>query len=270
MGFKTVAQYNEERFGGFFLLRNDGDYADVIFLYQSVDDALVADVHYIKSAEYTGYIHCAERGCPACAKGIRTQPKLFIPLYNIEAGEIQFFDRSTRFEAQLKHDVFDKFTDPSQYVFRITRHGVARSVDTTYEITAIGKNTVKSYHQILAENNAIMPDYYSNICKEFTIPEIQNLLSDGASSYSANDDYSATYGAQPRQARPVVQEPPQMETPSVATPTYSAPPAEGDLPDYTPEQPVVASAPAITTPEPEADNVPWEDNSYDIPEPVDF
>ena len=91
MAFKKVNDYNQEKFGGLFLLRNNGDYADVIFMYRSVDDVLVADTHYIKSADYSGYVHCQGRNCPACAKGIRVQTKLFIPMYNITDNELQFW-----------------------------------------------------------------------------------------------------------------------------------------------------------------------------------
>ena len=176
MGFQSVKDYNEEKFGGLFLLRNDGDYADVIFMYRSADEALVANVHYIKSPDYSGYVHCCGRGCPACAKNIRVQTKLFIPLYNLAANEIQFFDRTMRFEPQLMNDVFSKFPNPSEFVFRITRRGAANDVNTTYQITPVGKNTVKSYEEILAENNATFPEYYSTICKEVTVTELQTML----------------------------------------------------------------------------------------------
>ena len=33
MAFKTAKTYNDERFGELFMLRNDGDYADVVILY---------------------------------------------------------------------------------------------------------------------------------------------------------------------------------------------------------------------------------------------
>ena len=180
MGFKNVVDYNEERYGNLFTLRNDGDSADVILLYQSKTDVLVADVHYIKSAEYSGYVHCARKNCPACQKGIRVQNKLFIPLYNINDGKIEFFDRSTRFEAQLMTDVLDKFPNPSEYVFRITRHGEANSYDTSYEIKAIAKNSTMPYAKILADNNASMPAYYENICKDLTPDEMRDLLSNGS------------------------------------------------------------------------------------------
>ena len=189
MAFKSMTQYNEERYGNFFTLQNDGNFADVIFLYQSKNDVLIADAHYIKSAEYSGYVHCCGVGCPACAKGIRTQNKLFIPLYNIAEKKIQFFDRSTKFEAQLKNDVLDKFPNPSEYVFRITRHGVAGDVNTTYQITAIGKNVEMPYAKILADNNATMPDYYSNVIREVTPTELDGMVNVSSSVAVPRDAY---------------------------------------------------------------------------------
>ena len=230
MAFKTVKSYNDEKYGGFFILRNDGDYADVVFLYQGAEDVLVADVHYIKSPDYSGYVHCCGRGCPACAKGIRTQTKLFIPLYNIDADEIQYFDRTMRFEPQLQQDVFSRYPNPSEYVFRIVRHGHAGSTDTTYEIQAIGKNTFKPYEQILAEKHASMPEHYSTICREVTESELKNMLDAGdrpSNGYSPNEAYS--YNATPRGSTPSA--PSQVvDQPVVSTETFSAPPEADSLP----------------------------------------
>lgn len=230
MAFKTVENYNKDKFGGYFLLRNDGDEADVIFLYQSVQDVLVADVHYLKSGEYNGYVHCCGKGCPACARGIRTQNKLFIPVYNITSGEIQFWDRTMRFEPQLQNDVFSRYPNPSEYVFRIRRNGAAGDVNTTYSIIAIGKNDFKSYAQILAENNISMPDHYNSVCKDLSSTEMQRLLQDGdrpSTGYSANQGYAASYGAVPRGTSndSVSSEIPEMlelpEPPAIEMPSYS-------------------------------------------------
>lgn len=199
MAFRKVSEYNEEKYGNFFLLRNDGDSAEVVFLYGSLDDVLVADVHYIKSDEYTGYVHCCGKGCPACANDIRIQEKLFIPVYNITEGKIQFFDRSKRFDAQLQEQVFQRFPNPSAYVFTITRHGAARDVNTTYDIRVTGTNSTP-LEQILRDNNASLPDYYSVICKEVSSLELSRMLekhgpSSNGSSYSSTadlPDYSVT------------------------------------------------------------------------------
>lgn len=201
MGFKTIKSYNEDKFGGLFRLINDGDTADVIFLYEKEDDVLVADVHYIKSYDYSGYTHCCGRGCPACAKGIRTQTKLFIPLYNITTGSVEFFDRTMRFEPQLQADVFAKYPNPSDIVFRITRHGASGSVDTTYEIVAVGRNKDLPFAQLLADKGVTFPDYYENICKTFTAGELNNLLK-SESSASASDGPMPNYQVTPRVTAP--------------------------------------------------------------------
>lgn len=191
MAFKTMDQYNEERYGGFFLLRNDKDFADVVFLYRGKSDVLIADTHYVKSADYTGYVHCCGKGCPACGKGIRVQTKLFIPLYNYATGKVEFWDRSVRFENQLVADVFDKYPNPSEFVFRITRNGASGDLNTTYSIVCIGANTpesgCKSYETILAENNIIFPNYYDNVVREFSPGELYTMLNTSPDASSPSD-----------------------------------------------------------------------------------
>lgn len=181
MAFKSVEEFNDSRYHGMFRLINDKDSADVIFLYRSKRDELVADAHYIKSANYSGYVHCCGKGCPACAKGIKVQSKLFVPLYNIKQNDviqerIEFWDRSINFDKQLEQDVFSKFADPSEYVFRITRNGMAGDKDTRYSIQATNRNAFAPYDAILAKFNAKMPDYYSEIIKEFSISELADML----------------------------------------------------------------------------------------------
>lgn len=194
MAFKTAKQYNEERFGGRFTLRNDGDYADVIFLYRDYNDVLVADTHYIKSADYTGYVHCCGRGCPACEKGIRVQSKLFIPMYNMTTDQIEFWDRNTRFENQLSKDVFEHYPNPVDFVFRITRHGAAGDVNTTYEIRAIGRNADYSYESLMKKFNISMPAHYESVCKDVRPMDLRAMVNAAASHSEESDlpDYRVT------------------------------------------------------------------------------
>lgn len=197
MAFKSIKAYNEEKFGGLFLLRNDGDFADVIFLYRSLDDVLIADTHYVKSADYSGYVHCCGRGCPACEKGIRVQTKLFIPMYNLTTGSIEFWDRSVRFENQLSNDVFEKYPNPSEFVFRITRHGASGDVNTTYEIRAIGKNGKMPYEAILEKFSISLPEHYETVCRDIDASSLRSMLAAGSSQqavYGSEDltEYQAT------------------------------------------------------------------------------
>lgn len=207
MAFKTVNEFNKDRgYDNFFLLRNDGDFADVVILYRGVEDVLVADAHYIRSSDYNGYVHCCGRGCPACGKGISVRNKLFIPLYNIQSNKIEFWDRNMFFENQLNQDVFDRYPNPSDFVFRITRHGVARDVNTTYEIRCVGKNDTFKYDVILAKFHTKVPDVYSNVIREYSSGELNSLLNNEgpANSYSFNSssDYTSitSYQVTPRAA----------------------------------------------------------------------
>lgn len=199
MGFKSIEQFNEERYGNKFILQNDGDSADVIFLYRSVKEVLIADAHYVKSADYSGYVHCNGGGCPACVKGIRVQNKLFIPIYNITENEIQFWDRTVSFEPQLHADVFSKYPNPSEFVFRITRQGAARDINTKYQIVAIANNDAKSYHEIISENNANFPGYYENICKGVDAVTLSGWINNiNSSSTTYNNSELPKYTATPR------------------------------------------------------------------------
>ena len=177
MAFKTITEYNEDRYSNMFMLKNDGDSADVIFLYRNIDDVLVAEAHYIKSDSYSGYVQCLGHGCPACERGIRVQNKLFIPMYVLSENKILFWDRSIRFQQQMENDVFSKFACPYDYVFRITRNGGAGDINTRYSIQAVAKNSNLSYDELLKSCNVTMPEYYNTICKDWDIKDFKMHLS---------------------------------------------------------------------------------------------
>lgn len=198
MAFKKISDYNEQKYGNLFMLRNDGEYADVVFLYQSVDDVLIADTHYIKSPDYSGYVHYTDKSSPALAKGIKVQTKLFIPLYNISTGKVEFWDRNVRFENVLSSQVFAKTPDPTQFVFRIVRHGMARDVNTTYEIQLLAKNTIGTYQEILDKFSIKMPDHYETICKTVSNQELGEMLLSADNSNSFSVDSAPDYIPMPR------------------------------------------------------------------------
>ncbi len=167
--FKTIDKFSSDKYENRFVLRNDGESAKVIFLYRSRQDILIADAHYIKSTDYSGYVHCIHNGCPACAKGIRNQAKLFVPMYLVDSDQIVFWDRDTKyFLEQFERDVLSKYPNPSEYVFTITRIGEYGSRETRYQITAIARNSALPYDKILSNAGVTMPDYYNVIIKEMS------------------------------------------------------------------------------------------------------
>lgn len=203
MAFRSIEEFNDDRYRYKFRLTKDGESADVIFLYRSKSDMLIGPAHYIMSPEYNGYAECCGNGCPACARNIRKDTgKLFIPLYNLNTQKIEFWDRNKSFEYVMDRDVFDSYPNPSEYVFTITRHGAYRGGDNndkvTYSIRATYNNTLMTYDQILAKFNTTLDwsDYYQNICRTISISDMERMLSNnnaGAASKGAGlSDYVAT------------------------------------------------------------------------------
>lgn len=207
MAFTSVEEYNEEKYRHKFKLDDDGDSADVIFLYRSKRDMLRADVHYLISDTYTGYVHCLGVGCPVCARKkadgsmlIRKQNKFFIPVYNIykedpvtqQPGVIEFWERfyNKGFELQFDKEVFNISPNPSECVFKITRKGGFNDQNTRYSFVAVGRNTIATYDQILAKFNAKMPDYYENVVKAYSAAELTDMMQSSApSSVSSMPEY---------------------------------------------------------------------------------
>lgn len=209
--FKSLKQYKEEKYAGKFFLANDGDFADVVFLYRDEDEMMVGDAHYIKSPEYSGYVECNGHGCPACAANLRKTTKLFIPLYNIQKDAFEFWDRSEKFSSVVHAAVFQKEANPSNVVFRITRRGAANSTDTRYEIFVIARNDVMSYDQILEKFNLTFPEFYGTICKEVPNDQMQKWIRARDSQEESYDgSYSELSAMTPRVSAPIAHDPISM------------------------------------------------------------
>lgn len=188
MAFQSMADYNENKYGDRFRLSNDGDCADVIFLYTDIHDVLVGNVHYLNYPEYSGYVHCLEHNCPVCksANKVRLQRRIFIPLYLINEDRVVFWDRTTNIENQLQRDVFSNYPNPSKVVFRITREGEYRDINTKYKIEAIGSNSVMSYSDICTKFNIKFPDYYETICEDKSMSELESIVNGRTNTYNFN------------------------------------------------------------------------------------
>ena len=91
MAFKSVAQIEKDTYGKFLRLTDDQQWVKGVLLYKSYDDVLSCDVHYIKSKDYSGYVHCCGSSCPACQKGISLRQKLFIPILVLDTSDLFCF-----------------------------------------------------------------------------------------------------------------------------------------------------------------------------------
>lgn len=130
----------------YFSLKNDQDTAKVRFLYNSVEDIEGYSVHEIQIDGKKRYVNCLRNYndpvdvCPFCKNHMYAVPKLFIPLYNEDAGQVQVWERGKTFYQILAGTLSRVRNVPIvSQVFEIVRNGKAHSTSTTYGIYADGQ-----------------------------------------------------------------------------------------------------------------------------------
>lgn len=131
----------------FFSLRNDNDYAIVRFTERTTNDFDILSVHDINVGGKYRKLNCLRANandsldpCPACKAGLKLVNRFFIHLikYDVDdQGNIvpipMVWERSLRFANQLR-DLINTYGDLPNSIFKITRHGAAGDMQTTYSI----------------------------------------------------------------------------------------------------------------------------------------
>lgn len=136
--------------GGFFGLKNDGDQCRVRFMYNSIDDVEAYSVHRVPVEEGSKsymYVNCLREyndpvdACPFCSAHIPTRVKLFIPIYDEEAGTTKTWDRGKKFISKIS-SICNRFANDSlvSHTFTIERNGESGDKQTTYEIWEDGSD----------------------------------------------------------------------------------------------------------------------------------
>ncbi len=130
--------------GGFFSLQNDGDQAQVRFMYDSIEDVEAFSVHTIthpNNPKASLYVNCLREYndpvdmCPFCKAQVATQVKLFIPVFDVESGTTKTWDRGKKFIPRIS-SICNRYPNDSiaSHIFTIERNGAKGDTSTTYEI----------------------------------------------------------------------------------------------------------------------------------------
>lgn len=121
----------------FFKLENDRDTAKVRFMYNDINDVQLDVVHEVDVGGKKRYVNCLRTydepvdNCPMCKAGMRPQIKLFVPVYNINAGEVQFWQRGKSFIGQIS-SFCDRYKPLVGTVIEIERNGKKGEQTTKY------------------------------------------------------------------------------------------------------------------------------------------
>lgn len=162
----------------YFSLKEDGEVKKVRFMYRNASDVTGYAVHEVNVNGKRRYVNCLRDynspidDCPFCKSGSNQQVKLYIPLYDIEAGKVCFWERGKKFFSRMS-SLCARFPDLVSHVFEIERHGAKGATDTTYEIFEVSHDNTK------LEDLPEIPDVLGTIVLDKNADEMRAYLSTG-------------------------------------------------------------------------------------------
>jgi hypothetical protein len=146
-GANEVDNYGGSGGSSFFTLKDDGDVAQVRFMYNSMEDVVGYAVHEVEIDGKKRYVNCLrsynepKSKCPFCNANSFQRAKLYIPLYDIENDEVKIWERGKNFFPKMSSICarYSKADTPLvAHTFDIERRGKKGDTSTTYEIYETG------------------------------------------------------------------------------------------------------------------------------------
>ena len=140
--------YGNNGSGSFFSLKDDKDTAKVRFLYNSISDIEGHAVHQVEFADgKKRYVNCLRayndpiEKCPFCEAQMKIFPKLFLKLYNEDAGECQIWERGKSYFQRMA-SLTSRYNPLVNELVEIERSGKKGDMQTTYEFYPIDNSPV--------------------------------------------------------------------------------------------------------------------------------
>ena len=133
--------------GSFFTLKDDKDKARVRFLDRGVEDVKGYACHKVAVGDKDRYVNCLRAynepldKCPFCAAQLKVTPRLFLSLYNEDAGEVQVWERSKSYFQRLA-SLSSRYNPLHDEIIEIERSGKKGDMHTTYEFYPIENEPV--------------------------------------------------------------------------------------------------------------------------------
>ena len=135
--------YKNESSANYFKLKNDKEVAQVRFMYNGIEDVEGVAVHTVDvpGSQYGRDVNCLRAynepldECPLCKAGYKPKVKIFVPLYNLDANEVQIWSRSKSYGSTLSSicSRYAKKGNLVNNVFEIERNGAKGDKQTQYK-----------------------------------------------------------------------------------------------------------------------------------------
>ena len=180
--FDEADNYGSAGTSSYFSLQDDGDVAKVRILYESMEDVEGYAVHEIELNGKKRYVNCLraynepKNMCPFCDANNFQKAKLFIPLLDIESGEVKMWERGKKFFQKISSlcSRYSNSTTPlCAHTFEVERCGKKGDNGTTYEFYETGSDNKR------LEDFPEIPDVIGTIILDKTADEMETFLDTG-------------------------------------------------------------------------------------------
>ena len=142
-----VDRYGGQGGSGYFSLKDNGDIAQVRFMYNGIDELEGYAVHEVEIDGKKRWVNCLRDynspldDCPFCRERKFQTAKFFIPIYNLDENKVQIWERGKKFASQMT-SLMSRYSNADvpfcSQVFEIERQGKKGDTSTTYGIFPVG------------------------------------------------------------------------------------------------------------------------------------
>lgn len=135
--YDTADNYGGSGGAGFFSLKDDGDQANIRYLYNQLADIEGFAVHEIEVNGKKRYVNCLREygdpieSCPLCAERYKQIAKLFLYIWDEDTQEVKIWDRGKTYYKDLSA-LSANIKSFVGTVFQITRSGKKGDTGTKY------------------------------------------------------------------------------------------------------------------------------------------
>lgn len=151
LGLGNSGKFASSNGNDFFTLENDGDSAEVTFLYDDPDggDIDYFLVHEVEIGGKRRYVNCNAldddgehlhpENCPLCENGYPRIEKLFLQLYNHGSQKVETWDRGRTYVPKITTYI-NRYKKLVTQPFELIRNGKKGDTNTSYEFLPMDKS----------------------------------------------------------------------------------------------------------------------------------
>lgn len=187
-GANEADNYGGSGESSFFALKDDGDVANVRFMYNNMEDVVGYAVHEVEVEGKKRYVNCLrdynepKSKCPLCAANNFQKAKLYVPLYDVDEGAVKIWERGKKFFAKISA-ICARYSNADTplvaHTFDVERHGKKGDQQTIYEVYETGSDDT------VLEDLPEVPEILGTIILDKTADELQAYVDTG---YFPNND----------------------------------------------------------------------------------